>query len=201
MRGEDFGGAPEGTPELYFEDPDGIMIQLQDASYCGGGGVRGDRCLITPESAPTGGLLTVRDYNHFSIFVSDTARSLAFYDAVFGLPRTDRGVVSSLRLGSGQFLGIAAVGQSPTIHHACLNVDDFDPDRILSVLEDYGLTPRGDTQAPVGPLTYYVITRREDNGGAPGGTPEVYFADPDGILIQLQDARYCGGAGYWGEVC
>ena len=27
---EDRGGAKEGTPELYFTDPDGILIQLQD---------------------------------------------------------------------------------------------------------------------------------------------------------------------------
>ena len=36
MRGADFGGAPEGTPELYFTDPEGILIQVQDARYCGG---------------------------------------------------------------------------------------------------------------------------------------------------------------------
>ena len=27
------------------------------------------------------------------------------------------------------------------------------------------------------------------------------FTDPDGILLQLQDSRYCGGAGYYGEIC
>ena len=35
--------------------------------------------------------------------------------------------------------------------------------------------------------------RQKSHGGAPGGTPELYFTDPDGILIQLQDATYCGG--------
>ena len=29
----DRGGAPEGTPELYFTDPDGLRIQLQDVAY------------------------------------------------------------------------------------------------------------------------------------------------------------------------
>jgi hypothetical protein len=29
VRGEKAGGAKEGTPELYFTDPDGIMIQLR----------------------------------------------------------------------------------------------------------------------------------------------------------------------------
>src|SRR5213078_3607837 len=30
---------------------------------------------------------------------------------------------------------------------------------------------------------------------------EFYFRDPDGIVIQLQDPRYCGGAGPLGDVC
>jgi hypothetical protein len=42
VRGEDAGGAKEGTPELYFTDTDGITIQA--ATYCGGSGVRGDIC-------------------------------------------------------------------------------------------------------------------------------------------------------------
>ena len=48
---------------------------------------------------------------------------------------------------------------------------------------------------------HYVTLRMENRGGAPGGTPELYFTDPDGILLQLQDVRYCGGAGKLGEVC
>jgi catechol 2,3-dioxygenase-like lactoylglutathione lyase family enzyme len=38
------GGAEGGTPELYLTDPDGLAIQLQDVSYCGGGGFLGDVC-------------------------------------------------------------------------------------------------------------------------------------------------------------
>jgi len=38
------GGAEEGTPELYLTDPDGILLQLQDVSYCGGGGALGEKC-------------------------------------------------------------------------------------------------------------------------------------------------------------
>ena len=43
--------------------------------------------------------------------------------------------------------------------------------------------------------------RSEELGGAEGGTPELFFTDPDGIVIQLQDASYCGGAGRLGNVC
>ena len=45
MRMENRGGAKEGTPEFYFTDPDGLVIQLQDVTYCGGGGVLGNVCL------------------------------------------------------------------------------------------------------------------------------------------------------------
>jgi catechol 2,3-dioxygenase-like lactoylglutathione lyase family enzyme len=30
--------------ELMFNDPDGIAVQIQDVSYCGGSGVQGDLC-------------------------------------------------------------------------------------------------------------------------------------------------------------
>jgi hypothetical protein len=43
--------------------------------------------------------------------------------------------------------------------------------------------------------------RMENRGGAPGGTPELYFTDPDGLLMQLQDATYCGGSGFLGDSC
>jgi hypothetical protein len=42
--------------------------------------------------------------------------------------------------------------------------------------------------------------RMPNRGGAPGGTPELYFTDPDGIRLQIQDMRYSGGSGYLGDV-
>ena len=44
MRMANRGGAEEGTPELYFSDPDGIHIQLQHVDYCGGSGYLGENC-------------------------------------------------------------------------------------------------------------------------------------------------------------
>jgi hypothetical protein len=29
---------------LYFTDPDGLLVQPQDVTYCGGAGVLGDVC-------------------------------------------------------------------------------------------------------------------------------------------------------------
>ena len=118
---------------------------------------------------------------------------------------TYQGALPVLRVGAGnQFLALAGAGGGPLgsiIHHACFTVDDFDVDRILGVLESYGVTPRGDGTGQAGPLQSYVTMRMPNRGGAPGGTPELYFTDPDGILIQLQDARYCGGNGYLGDEC
>jgi hypothetical protein len=75
----------------------------------------------------------------------------------------------------------------------------FDETGILDALTKYGLKDRGET--PVGPLMHYVSRRMPARGGAEGGTPEVYFTDPDGILMQLQDNSYCGGGGYLGSEC
>src|SRR5439155_690143 len=80
-------------------------------------------------------------------------------------------------------------------------VDQFELDRVLKALADFGVKPRGNSAGPVVPLTSYVSMRMEDRGGAREGTPELYFTDPDGIVVQLQDTRYCGGAGYLGDVC
>ena len=203
MRGDDFGGAPEGTPELYLSDPDGIVVQLQDETYCGGAGVLGE-CLSGPEPAPRGGLFTIREYNHFTLFVSDVDRAGAFYQRLFGTPvQVYQATTPLLSVGSGnQFIALGGgggTGSGPRIHHVCLAIEDFDPDRVIATLEEYGVTPRGGR--PAGPLQSRVAMRMEDRGGAPGGTPELYFSDPDGIEIQLQGVDYCGGSGFFGDDC
>ena len=71
----------------------------------------------------------------------------------------------------------------------------------IKALESFGLKPRESPTVPVGPMRYYVSMRGENRGGAPNGTPELYFTDPDGILGQLQDVKYCGGGGYLGDAC
>ncbi len=204
MRGEEAGGASSGTPELYFGDPDGIVVQLQDSTYCGGAGRLGEDCLEVPEAAPTPGLISLREFNHFTLFVSDAARSVQFYQNLFGMPiDTYQGAMPILRVGPGrEFLAMPEVSPlAGRIHHASLNVADFNVERIFSILESYGLTILGEAGGANGPLQAYVTLRGAERGGAAEGTPELYFTDPDGILLQLQDLRYCGGAGYFGEQC
>ena len=204
MRGEEFGGAVNGTPELYFGDPDGIVVQLQDTSYCGGAGLLGEECLPRAEPAPTNGLLSIREFNHFTLFVTDQSRSIQFYQSLFGLPiDTYQGALPVLRVGSGkQFLALSGQPtRTSEIHHASLAVEEFDVDRIFSLLESYGLTILGEAGGANGPLQAYVTLRGANRGGATEGTPELYFTDPDGILVQLQDLSYCGGNGYLGNEC
>jgi hypothetical protein len=82
-----------------------------------------------------------------------------------------------------------------------MSMDGFNPETVIKALESYGIKPRGTAQGGTGPLVHYISTRMENRGGAKEGTPELYFTDPDGLLIQLQDVKYCGGAGVLGDVC
>jgi catechol 2,3-dioxygenase-like lactoylglutathione lyase family enzyme len=202
MRGE--------TLEFHLGDPDGIVVQLQDPSYCGGGGVLGNVCLAAPEPPPRKGLIAVRDLSHFTLSVADPKRSREFYQSLFGMRiQAYQGALPVLAVGSGrQFLALSGGGANsggapakPGIAHACMTMEGFNPDTVLKILAGYGIKPRGEARGPAGPLVSYVSMRKEDRGGAKGGTPELYFTDPDGIVMQLQDVSYCGGSGYLGEVC
>jgi catechol 2,3-dioxygenase-like lactoylglutathione lyase family enzyme len=212
-RGPDMNGAKEGTTELSFGDPDGIVCQLQDAGYCGGAGPLGNMC-GAPERAPKG-LLALRDYSHLTIFSQDSPRANKFYQDLCGFSiRSYQGPTApTLAVGpTVEFLmftggGAPARGGAPapprpaTINHACMNMNGFKPDEILKTLESAGIKPREGAQGPVGPMRHYISMRMENRGGAPEGTPELYFSDPDGLLMQLQDTKYCGGSGVLGDVC
>jgi len=90
-------------------------------------------------------------------------------------------------------------GRAGGIDHACLSMTGFDPAKVTQILVDYGLKKQ-DGQAR-NPLVTYISLRMPNRGGAEGGTPELYFTDPDGLAIQLQDTTYCGGGGFLGELC
>ena len=196
--------------QLFFTDADGIRIQLQDPRYCGGSGPLGNVC--TSEASPKKGLMALKGWSHCTIFTSDGARSNMFYADLFGLKvQAYQGPGSPLYAvgGKGEFIMFAGGGgrgragappRPASINHLCMNMDDFNPDRVIKALESYGIKPREGT-GPTPPLVHYISMRMENRGGAKEGTPELYFTDPDGLLIQLQDTRYCGGAGVLGEIC
>jgi catechol 2,3-dioxygenase-like lactoylglutathione lyase family enzyme len=212
----------DGASDLLFGDPDGIVCQLQDVSYCGGSGPMGNRC-ASVQPSPKAGLLALKDYSHLTIFSSDAQRSNKFYQDLFGFsirsyqgptaPTLAVGPTVQFLMFTGPSTGSGRGGGAPgranaaapprpaSINHLCLNMDGFDVDKILKTLEGYGISPRGSATGPVGPMKSYVSMRMENRGGAKEGTPELYFTDPDGLLIQLQDVKYCGGSGYLGDEC
>ena len=97
--------------------------------------------------------------------------------------------------------GLGGRGGAPRagIDHACMSMEHFDPAKVTQLLVDYGLKKQEGQGRD--PLVTYISLRMPNRGGAEGGTPELYFTDPDGLAIQLQDVTYCGGGGFLGEIC
>lgn len=202
------GGSPEGTTDLYFADIEGIVYHLSSEDHCGGSGSLGAVC-TNLDAAPSDGLFTSLDLSHFTTFLSNSARANEFYTRAFGKKYQAYQGPSSPIVGVGdgiQFLmyvGGAQEGPPSNpgrIDHVCLSVEDFSVDGVLEKLNAYGFSPREDA-SNTPPLVHWVSMRMPNRGGIEGGTPEVYFSDPDGIRIQLQDAVYCGGGGYLGDIC
>src|SRR5262245_35487116 len=98
---------------------------------------------ISAQAAP----IRVRAINHFAIAVTDTKRSVEFYQGLFGMPVAFRnGPSTMLRVGAGpQFISIGSVaaGASPSITHYCLSVENFNVDRLLATLAQHGVN-KGD---------------------------------------------------------
>lgn len=207
-RGPEAGGMDGGTRELFFADRDGIFYQLSSATYCGGAGPDGSVCNAV-ESSPVAARIRLRELSHFTNFVHNSDESNRFHRGLFGLSfQAYQGPASPvIGVGDGiQFLMYVGgrqegnPAQAGRIDHVCMGIDDFDVERIRALLDDYGLQPRADGAATT-PLVHWVSMRMPNRGGAEGGTPELYFSDPDGISIQLQDPSYCGGTGYLGDDC
>jgi catechol 2,3-dioxygenase-like lactoylglutathione lyase family enzyme len=95
--------------------------------------------------------------------------------------------------------GARGPARAAGIDHTCLSMTGFDPAKVTQMLVGYGLKQQeGQSRTP---LVTYISLRMPNRGGAEGGTPELYFNDPDGLSIQLQDVTYCGGGGFLGELC
>lgn len=139
--------------------------------------------LLVPVGAPRAAKMGVgpaRQLNHVTCLVPSVERARTFYQDLFGLSvLTHQGPGVNLRLGGG-FLGLypAAPGARAGIDHLCLGLDRFDADATRERLAARGLDA--------------TIRLR-------GNTKELYFTDPDGITVQLQDVRYRGGVGPLGD--
>jgi catechol 2,3-dioxygenase-like lactoylglutathione lyase family enzyme len=202
--------AASGPPpsDVYVADPSGLVFQLHDVRYCGGGGVNGTDCR-TVEASPPKGLLAVRDMSHFTVGVADQPKTVAFYQALVGADvQAYQGAAPAYGIGPGvHFLMFIGGGPGrggappapPRIDHACMSMTGFDPAAVTKMLTGFGLKPLPNQSRE--PLVTYISLRMPNRGGADGGTPELYLTDPDGLAIQLQDVTYCGGGGFLGDVC
>jgi len=227
------GGSPDGsTRDLFAADPSGVVFQLHDVSYCGGGGALGNVCSM-PEASPKKGIIALKDTSHFTIAASDPTTVQMYLDLFGFKPMVYQAQTPAWQVGSGvHFLmfiggggptrgggaraaGAPAAGAPPAagrggapgggpgraagIDHACVAMENFDSAAVTKLLVGYGLKQQ-DGQGRT-PLVTYISLRMPNRGGAEGGTPELYFTDPDGLAIQLQDMKYCGGGGILGELC
>ena len=147
--------------------------------------------------------MALRGMSHLTINVSDPTVTNAFYQQAFGMDIQAYQAASPL-MGAGPgvhfLMHIGSGAGGARINHACFNMENFNVEDVQSELEGHGITPRGGPSG-AGPLKHWISLRMPNRGGAIDGTPELYFSDPDGLSIQLQDVLYCGGGGYLGGVC
>jgi hypothetical protein len=117
-------------------------------------------------------------------------------------PQAGRGAAAAPPAGGGRGAGAPGGGgpaRAAGIDHACVAMENFDPAAVTKTLVSYGLKQQeGQGRTP---LVTYISLRMPNRGGAEGGTPELYFTDPDGLAMQIQDVKYCGGGGLLGELC
>ena len=150
--------------------------------------------VVAQETSPRA--IRVRALNQIGLAVTDPKRSLAFYQELWGMPIQARhGSTTVLRIGDGpQLLSITqATATPPGIRHFGFAVEHFDPTRVLQVLRRNGVAEAqstGDEQ-----ILRALTVRRSIRGSGAGQTEGLHLADPDGILVQLQDPSYCGGGG------
>ena len=218
------------TREMFVGDPAGIVFQLHDVSYCGGSGPLGNMCQPEPAptkgllavkdmshftvSAPSAQFYpalfgmpvqamqaTTPAYGvgpgvHFLMFTGGGAAGAA---GPRRAARTGRRSGAEAAARPRRADAAAVRRPMPTINHACLGMDGFVPEAVTKTLTGFGIKPGARSD---GALVTYISLRMENRGGAPvTGTPELYFTDPDGLAIQLQDTKYCGGGGYLGDIC
>ena len=83
--------------------------------------------------------------NHVSVLVSDMARSIDFYNRVFGLSVANEDKANKIaRLGIGGKILVSLRVEPPPglVDHFAIGVEGFNRDAVTKELEGMGLTPR-----------------------------------------------------------
>jgi len=222
------GGSPDGsTRDLFAADPSGVVFQLHDVNYCGGSGALGTMC-PRPEPSAKKGIIALKDTSHFTIAASDPTTVQMYLDLFGFKPMVYQAQTPAWQVGNSVHFLMFIGGGGPTrgggagaaapppggrgggapgggparaagIDHACVSMENFDSAAVTKLLVGYGLKQQeGQGRTP---LVTYISLRMPNRGGAEGGTPELYLTDPDGLAIQIQDVKYCGGGGILGELC
>ena len=99
----------------------------------------------TVGSTASAAALTAGSINHTSVLVSDMARSIDFYNRVFGLSVLNEDKPNKIsRLGiSGKVLVSLRVEPPPgLVDHFAIGVENFNKDAVTKTLQGMGLTPR-----------------------------------------------------------
>jgi catechol 2,3-dioxygenase-like lactoylglutathione lyase family enzyme len=82
--------------------------------------------------------------NHVSVLVTDMARSMEFYDRVFGLKVMSEDKANKIaRLGTGGKILVSLRVEPPpgVIDHFAIGVEGFNRDAVTADLKGFGLTP------------------------------------------------------------
>ncbi len=97
-------------------------------------------------SAPVAGAsLKAGSINHTSVLVSDMARSIDFYNRVFGLSVVNEDKPNKIsRLGNGGKILVSLRVEPPAglVDHFAIGVEGFNRDAVTAQLKEMGLTPR-----------------------------------------------------------
>ena len=137
-------------------------------------GAAGDAAAQTAAAQP---VAQGRSINHVSVAVTDVERSAAFYSKLLGLKEVSRPGNGGINLGlGGSFLGLYKLPEPGHVHHFCLGVDEYDPERIAARLREQGMAA--------------TVDRNPANRTS--GGDQLYFADPDGTRVQLSANGYQG---------
>ena len=96
-------------------------------------------------AAPQAAALKSGSINHTSVLVSDMARSMEFYNRVFGLSLVNEDKANKIaRLGAGGKVLVSLRVEPPagTIDHFAIGVEGFNKEAVTRELQGMGLTPR-----------------------------------------------------------
>jgi hypothetical protein len=211
------GGAPKGTPELFFKDPDGLDYQIQDAAYAGGAGLRGEVVKLETSDRVKNALFHARTLNHTTNSYSDNVKTIDWFQKIFDLNiMVVQGSAPMIGHGNRFVFGMAK-GRTPNIGHFAIGIDNYDDADVMKKLYAFGLEASGAQGGGTGgtlngedpnrdgkPFTAANMPRqwRAYGGGVdvPFGTSQTEMWDEDGLMTHVQDVAYKGGAGYKGDI-